>query len=419
MIKRINNLNQFSFFLFFFISIYLFRSSFLFVSLSDFPWYYEWQHTIYFVEFKNGDFSSLWSHALRNQFQFFTKAIYLISFNLNNYIWSPKFLTIFIQIIPSLYISLILTLLFYRKIQSNFLLILIFIFSLTPSSLSNYYHFSESHFYFQILFSVMTFYVYQNFNGLKLYIFLLIGFFSSAINMAALSLILYLTFMVFFFIKYLLSKNKKYLYLFIGLLIFVIFFYYFCIFFQIPSVAETQKEYNVDYLRSLYLIVKSLIHQNNLLYGFTIILLLSIIIKNKSFTKIYFKNDFIILITIFIFLLCLSMSLGRSQIYDRYKDFLQIGGLLSLYFLNINNLKNFFRNFLYIIFIIVLSYNSLFFLDKVLQRKLDTLIYDKSINKSINIYKLSGKLNSDDISHEKAKRFVESIIIAIDNKIIN
>lgn len=419
MIKRINNLNKFSFFLFFFISIYLFRSVFLLVSLSDFPWYYEWQHTIYFLEFKNGDFSSLWSHALRNQFQFFTKIIYLISFNLNQFIWSPKFLTIFIQIIPSLYISLILTLLFYKKINSNFLLLLIFIFSLIPSSLSNYYHFSESHFYFQILFSVMTFYVYQNYNSFKLYTLLFLIFFCSAINMAALSLILYLSFVVFFIIKYLFNRNKKYLYLFIGLLIFVLFFYYFCILFQIPSISETQKAYNINHLRSLYLIFKSLIHQNNLLYGITIILLLSIIIKNKSFAKVYFKNDFIILITIFVFLLCLSMSFGRAQIYDRYKDFLQLGGLLSLYFLNINTLKNIFRNFLYIIFIIVISYNSLFFFDKVLERKLDTASYDKSINESINIYKSSGKLSSDDISHEKAKRFVESIIMAVDNKIIN
>tara|TARA_Y100000590_G_scaffold464753_1_gene634992 strand:+ start:28 stop:741 length:714 start_codon:yes stop_codon:yes gene_type:complete len=237
--------------------------------------------------------------------------------------------------------------------------------------------------------------------------------------MAALSLILYLSFVVFFIIKYLFNRNKKYLYLFIGLLIFVLFFYYFCILFQIPSISETQKAYNINHLRSLYLIFKSLIHQNNLLYGITIILLLSIIIKNKSFAKVYFKNDFIILITIFVFLLCLSMSFGRAQIYDRYKDFLQLGGLLSLYFLNINTLKNIFRNFLYIIFIIVISYNSLFFFDKVLERKLDTASYDKSINESINIYKSSGKLSSDDISHEKAKRFVESIIMAVDNKIIN
>ncbi len=113
------------------------------------------------------------------------------------------------------------------------------------------------------------------------------------------------------------------------------------------------------------------------------------------------------------------MSLGRSQIYDRYKDFLQIGGLLSLYFLNINILSKIFKNILSLIFIIVVSYNLLFFLDKVYERRLDTVNYDKSINETIKIYKSTGKITSDDISHKKAKRFVESIILSIENEIIN
>tara|TARA_B100000029_G_scaffold513359_1_gene612710 strand:- start:950 stop:2209 length:1260 start_codon:yes stop_codon:yes gene_type:complete len=419
LITKINNLNKLNFFLFFFIFIYFFRSLFLVFSLSDFPWYYEWQHVVYFVEFKNGDFSSLWSHALRNQFQFFTKLIYLISFKLNGFIWDPKLLTIFIQIIPSIYISLTLTILFYKNIQSNLILVIILIFSFIPSALSNYYHFSESHFYFQILFSIISFYIYQNYDGIKLYLLLLLTFILSAINMAAVSIILYSTFSIFFFIKYLLFKNNKYLYLFFSLLIFVLFFYYLSFLLQVPSIFETRNVNNIDHLRSLYLIIKSLLHQNNLLYGLTILLLLFILIKNSSFSKEYFKNDFVILITIFIFLLCLSMSLGRSQIYDRYKDFLQIGGLLSLYFLNINILSKIFKNILSLIFIIVVSYNLLFFLDKVYERRLDTVNYDKSINETIKIYKSTGKITSDDISHKKAKRFVESIILSIENEIIN
>ena len=120
---------------------------------------------------------------------------------------------------------LIITTLFYRKINSNWFFLVLIIFSLFPSALSNFYHLSESHFYFQLLLMILGFYSYHKFDGLKcLSINFVLSIFS-IFNMAAVSIIYFLTFAVFFFLKFIFEKNKKNLYY--SILIFLFPFLYF------------------------------------------------------------------------------------------------------------------------------------------------------------------------------------------------
>ena len=206
--KRLNSFNKFSFFLFFFLIIFISRALFLEYSLSEYPWFYEWQHLDYFLQLKNGDYSFLFSHALRNQFQIFTKLFYIVFFNLSDFHWLSKTWTIISQIIPSLTLSIIITLLFYGKIKSIWFYSILIIFSLFPSSISNFYHISESHFYFQLLITILSFYLFDKFNGFKSFALIVLLFLLSIFNMAAVSVILFLTFGVFFVLKYLLEKKK-------------------------------------------------------------------------------------------------------------------------------------------------------------------------------------------------------------------
>ena len=86
-IKKLDHISKLNFFLIFFTSILLFRIILLNYSLSNYPWYYEWQHVDYFVGIKQNDYTFLFSHALRNQFQIFTKLSYVIFFYFSNFLF--------------------------------------------------------------------------------------------------------------------------------------------------------------------------------------------------------------------------------------------------------------------------------------------------------------------------------------------
>ena len=417
--KRLNSFNKINFFIFFFLLIFISRALFLQFSLSEYPWFYEWQHLDYFLQLKNGDYSFLSSHALRNQFQIFTKIIYIVFFNLSDFQWLSKTWTIISQIIPSLTLSTIITSLFYGKIKSYWFYLILIIFSIFPSSISNFYHISESHFYFQLLITIISFYIYDKFNGFKSFALIALLFLFSIFNMAAVSVILFLTFGVFFILKYLLEKKK--IDLFIGILIFIttLIYYYICYSLKISSIYETSNIIDSSIQRSLYLIFKGFFHQNSIILGLFLILafILCFFKKDKNLIANLKNNYFLLLLIIYSGLTIISISAGKVQIYDRYKDFFQISGYISLFlFINLP-IKNYINKFLGTLITIVILYNSIFFVDKFTEMRAETYDYDLSIDKAISEYRNNGILISEKNLHPKATRFPLLIMTAIDNKL--
>ena len=417
--ERLNSFNKLSFFLFFFLIIFISRAIFLELSLSKYPWFYEWQHLDYFLQIKDGDYSFLFSHALRNQFQIFTKLIYIVFFNLSDFNWLSKIWTIIIQIIPSLTLSILITSLFYGKIKSNWIYFLIIIFSIFPASISNFYHISESHFYFQILISILAFYVYEKFNGLKCFVLIILLCIFSIFNMAAVSVILFLTFGIFFIVKFLLEKNK--VDFFTGLIVFIITmaYYYVCHSLKISSIYETSSITDSSIQRSLYLVFKGFFHQNNIILGFFLIIIFFFCIfkKDRILIEKLKNNYFLMLLIAYSFLIIISISIGKVQIYDRYKDFFQIFGYITFFlFLNLS-FKKYINYFLITLTTIIVLYNSTFFIDKYLEMRSLTYDYDLSIEKAIKEYNEKKVLISDKNLHPKATRFPLLIMTATDNKL--
>ena len=417
--ERLNSFNKLSFFLFFFLIIFISRAIFLELSLSKYPWFYEWQHLDYFLQIKDGDYSFLFSHALRNQFQIFTKLIYIVFFNLSDLNWLSKIWTIIIQIIPSITLSILITSLFYGKIKSNWMYFLLIIFSIFPASISNFYHISESHFYFQLLISILAFYVYEKFNGLKCFALIIPLCIFSIFNMAAVSVILFLTFGIFFIVKFLLEKNK--VDLLSGLIVFIttMAYYYVCHSLKISSIYETSSITDSSIQRSLYLVFKGFFHQNNIVLGFFLIIAFFFCIfkKDRILIDKLKNNYFLMLLIVYSFLIIISISIGKVQIYDRYKDFFQIFGYITFFlFLNLS-FKKYINYFLITLTTIIVLYNSTFFIDKYLEMRSLTYDYDLSIEKAIKEYNEKKVLISDKNLHPKASRFPLLIMTATDNKL--
>mgnify|MGYP001185670671 CR=1 FL=1 len=417
--ERLNSFNKLSFFLFFFLIIFISRAIFLELSLSKYPWFYEWQHLDYFLKIKDGDYSFLFSHALRNQFQIFTKLIYIVFFNLSDFNWFSKIWTIIIQIIPSLTLSIIITSLFYGKIKSNWIYFLLIIFSIFPASISNFYHISESHFYFQLLISILAFYVYGKFNGFKCFSLIIPLCIFSIFNMAAVSVILFLTFSVFFFVKFLFERNKVDFFNGLIVLILTMIYYFVCYNLKISSIYETSNIADSSIRRSLYLVFKGFFHQNNIILGVFLLITFSFcLFKNDRILINKLRNNYFLMLLIFYsFLVIISISAGKVQIYDRYKDFFQIFGYITLFlFLNLS-FKKYINYFLRTLITVIVLYNSIFFFDKFLEMRSLTYDYDLSIDKAIKDYNDKAVLISEKNLHPKATRFPLLIMTATDNKL--
>ena len=417
-IKKLDHISKLNFFLIFFTSILLFRIILLNYSLSNYPWYYEWQHVDYFVGIKQNDYTFLFSHALRNQFQIFTKLSYVIFFYFSNFLWIPKIWTMILQIIPSVTLSLVITFLFHQKIKSIWFVAALIIFSIIPSSLSNFYQLSESHFNFQLLIIVTIFLIYEKSYGFKRFFLITALFICSIFNMAAITIIIFLIFVCFFILKFFLKRKTKYLLYAISTFIILLIYYFISYQLAISSIIETSNISNSSLSRSLYLIFKGFFHQNNIFLGLFILLtLLSFYLGKNNLFKYFEKNNFLFLMALFSISIILSISLGKVQIYDRYKDFLQITGLVSLFLFNELKSKKIFNYSLSIIVGILIFYNTLFFFDKFNKMYVEKKIYDRSIDRAINAYKKDEILITSEMLDGKAKRFSLSIMKAVDNEL--
>ena len=424
MLEKIKNLNEIKLFITFLIIIFASRSLYLVFSLSNFPWFYEWEAMRYLTDFKNGDmsFSSfIFLYEIKNQFQLFTKILYLTLFSINDFVWSPKFFTIIVQIIPSIYIAIIIKNLFRDNLNSYLLLFFLVVFSIFPASLANFYHFSETHFYFHILISVLSFEVFIKFQNKKIRFLLIIFLFCcAALNMEFVALTLYLTFTAFFLVKFFEMKDKNFFYLFLLSLIFAALYYKGLYFFEIPSINDASQLAEKKIARSIYLVFKGFFHQNSLLIG------LFIIFGITKYKKLYAdinenKNkNFIILKFIFFFVFIGSVAISRIQIYDRYRDLIQIGGLISLFLYSKLIIETrFLKFFLTSIILVIVTYNSLFFLDKFNKRRKETITYDYLISKSISSFILYNKEIKKNDLDKNSEKYVDQIIISVTNKIIN
>ncbi len=424
MFKKVNSYSELKLFLIFFILIFIIRIIFLQFSLSKYPWFYEWEAMRYLINVKNGDldvFQFISLYEIKNQFQIFTKIFYLIFFKINNNIWLPKFFTMLIQIIPAIYLSIIIKNLFKESLNNNVIFYLLLFFCLIPASLANFYHFSESHFYIHILISILSFEVYFKLKKKPIIFFLLISllFIAAALNMEFVALTLYLTFTFFFLYRFVETFDKKFFYLFILLSFFSFLYFQSLFYFEIPVINDGSQTIDKKLSRSLYLIFKVLFHQNSLLLGLFLILIL---FNFKNFFRELNNNptkDFIILITIFFGIFTIAVSFSRVQIYDRYKDFIQLGGLITIYIFNILYFKNKFLKFVFItISVLLIAYNSLFFLDKFYERKLETLNYDNNLDNNINAYLFKKEELKQDNLDKYSKRFVSQIQLSVNNKIL-
>lgn len=418
--KNFNNISKKNFFFLFLFSIFFFRSFHLYFSLSYFPWFYEWQTIPLLIDIKNNDYWFLFEQGMRNQYQIFTKISYIFFLKVASNVWYPKIATIFIQIIPALSISLIVTKLFYNKIKIKSLSFAILIlFSLVPGSLANFYHFSESHFYFQILLSILSFYIFDKYycSKTKLFLFQFIIFISLSFNMAAVTITIFLTYLLFFLFKFFFEKNKKNLINFLIILFLLFIYKFFCSYLNVSSIQELNMN-NIS-LRSLYLFFKAMLHQNNLLFGLLFFCTIYSYFCYNLKLKELLKNNFLILLIIFSLVLFLSMSAGKPQIYDRYKDFLSISGLISIFLLIYNDKNKIIFNFLKFILFLIVIYNLAHFERKVIIRQIDSKNYDASILSEINNYKkFKIPINKNNLEHS-AKRFPVAITMSVDKKILN
>jgi len=424
MFNKVNNYSEIKLFLLFFILIFLIRNIFLLFSLSSYPWFYEWEAMRFLIDIRNGDlnvFEFLNLYEIKNQYQVFTKIFYLLFFKINNNIWIPKFFTILIQIIPAIYLSIIIKNLFIRNLNNNTIFYLLLTFCIFPASLANFYHFSESHFYIHIFISILSFELYLKFKNKPFKISLVLSFlfFAAALNMEFVAITLYLTFTFFFLYRFIETLNKKFIFMFILLGFFSLLYFQALFFFEIPAINDGSQIIEKKLSRSFYLVLKVLFHQNSLVLGLFLILILFNL-------KIFFKElnkdtnrDFIILVAIFFAIFTISVAFSRIQIYDRYKDFIQLGGLLTIYIFNILNFKNKLLKYTFLtISILLIVYNSLFFLDKFYERKLETIKYDNNLDDNINAYLFKKEDIKENNLDKYSKRFINQIKLSVDNKIL-
>lgn len=399
-----------------FFLVFLFRSILIFYSLSDFPWFYEWEGMKFLKDIKNSNYKSFLNYELKTQFLIYTKTLYILLFKIFNDTWHPKLFTILIQIIPSLYISIIVLSLFKNIVfKSRLILITLFFNVITIGSLANFFHFSESHFYFQILIFIILLWMYcEKKIDYKFYILL----FSSSFNMELAGLLIPLSLIFLNLYDKYFQKVVIDLRLIIVCTAYIIIALFVIKILNLPVLNDGSQVIEKTFLRSSYILVKALFHQSALFLGFVLIfyLIFNIYSEKKFFDRIK-SNKFLVGLIIFFILNAISIAANRIQIYDRYRDILQIGCFISIYLINeIFEKKN---KFIYC-FSFMLFLTSLFnfgrILDKSIDQRYKSIKYDKIISNYIS--DKNPKKSLRNIKIGELYRHEDKIKISVKYKII-
>lgn len=413
--NKINN-----FFLIFF-TVFIFRSSLILFTLSDFPWFYEWEGMVFLYKIKANNLTSFFEYELKTQFLFYTKTFYIILFKLFNNVWYPKLFTAFMQIVPSFYISIITYYLFKSvEIKSKIIFFIIIFNFLTIGSLANFYHFSETHFYFQLLIFIALLYMYcEKRNNDLSYAFILI-LLTSSLNMELAGLLIPFSFIFLnFYEKFFLKENLNFKLIlicifYITIVIFVINFL------NLPVLNDGSQVIEKKNMRSIYIFFKGFFHQSALIPGFVMICYLIFILKDnsKQSLKKIKNNKFLIGLIIFLGFNILSIALNRVQIYDRYRDSLQIGCFISVFLINeIYFKKNIYTHILVLLFLILSIFNFSRIIDKSLTQRSTSLKYDNIIHEYLNNQNANKSLKN--VTLGELYRHENKIKISIENKIIS
>ena len=86
---------------------------------------------------------------------------------------------------------------------------------------------------------------------------------------------------------------------------------------------------------------------------------------------------------------------------------------------NILNFKNKLLKYTFLtISILLIVYNSLFFLDKFYERKLETIKHDNNLDDNINAYLFKKEDIKENNLDKYSQRFINQIKLSVDNKIL-
>tara|TARA_Y100001970_G_C14088438_1_gene778653 strand:- start:159 stop:1196 length:1038 start_codon:yes stop_codon:yes gene_type:complete len=344
--------------------------------------------------------------------------------------WYPKIFTFFSQIINATYLSLLITFFFHKRFKSEIVFFLIIIFVSIPHSLTNFFHFSEAGYYFQILIPVLSFFLLSKKNKVEINILILTALFvANFLNMEMAALIFQYSLLAFYFLKYFINRNKSDLILFVYCVLLLV-LHYVLIYNTSFGVAlyDGSNTIDKDFTRSLYLFfVKSFFYPLSftLFFGFTFLMFIfKFFSKNKNLNEF----EFILLPLIFFIVSVAAISFNRIQIYDRYKDLYAIGGFLSLFFLNYFyfDYNKYLKSLIVVIISLMLINNEYRFFNKMEKQRKISNLYDYEIKKQINLFKKdkNHKINKNDISENKIinnilVRYEDLIKLSLKNNIID
>ena len=102
------------------------------------------------------------------------------------------------------------------------------------------------------------------------------------------------------------------------------------------------------------------------------------------------------------------------------KDFIQLGGLLTIYIFNILYLRNKIIKFIFVTFgVLLIVYNSLYFFEKFYERKLESEKYDQNLDYIINDYLYKNQDIKKNNLDKYSQKFLNQIKLSVDNKILN
>ena len=389
---NLKKLTKFKFFLILLAFIFLFRSLLLFVSLGDYPFWQQWEVMKNLIYFEENGFDILIKYTNEN-FQLYTKFLSIILYLIFEKKWYMVLATSIGQIVISFNLSFLITQLFYSKKVNYFTMFLIILFALSIGSFNNFFNFSEIQTHFFIFFSLLIFYFYSKEKLIYNLIVILILCFSF-LNMEYASLLIPLSLSIFSVFIFFNNKKLDDIWKFVLYLLIFTISYYYINYLDLPVVNNSNHLHNFDVINIFKIILKSLFHKNNLLFFFYFFLFFFMILKKKKLKKILNENHFILLLIIWFLLTVLVISFSRGKIFDRYLDYYQIIGIITIYFFNeIHNQELYKKITIYFVLLVVVLFNFLRTFEKVYEYKNYLAENDKKISSMVNLVKLNKPIH--------------------------